>query len=125
MKIAKELKAKWLAALRSGDYKQGKNYLHNSAKDTFCCLGVLCEVAGIPRRDAKLFGDPVDDYNFAGKFSAGTVYSVPGKFEMKNSETGDWPIPEPDRDTLIDLNDNKNWDFQAIANWIEANIETF
>lgn len=39
------LKAKWVAALRSGDYKQGKNQLCDGA--AYCCLGVLCEVAGI------------------------------------------------------------------------------
>ena len=36
---------KWIAALRSGNYKQGKGYLKKG--DCHCCLGVLCEVAGI------------------------------------------------------------------------------
>jgi hypothetical protein len=40
-----ELKAKWVAALRSGEYPQGKDFLQSNGK--FCCLGVLCEVAGI------------------------------------------------------------------------------
>lgn len=40
------IKAKWLEALRSGDYTQGKNYLHIvDAGDYYCCLGVLCEIA--------------------------------------------------------------------------------
>lgn len=38
-----EIKALWLAALRSGDYKQGKHVLR--AGDKFCCLGVLCDLA--------------------------------------------------------------------------------
>jgi hypothetical protein len=38
-----EVKAKWLEALRSGDYKQGKDGLRKN-DDTFCCLGVLCDV---------------------------------------------------------------------------------
>lgn len=43
MKLDPEVKAKWVEALRSGKYKQGRYNLHY--KDTYCCLGVLCEVA--------------------------------------------------------------------------------
>lgn len=32
----------WIAALRSGLYKQGRKYLESDGK--FCCLGVLCHV---------------------------------------------------------------------------------
>lgn len=38
-----EWKAKWVAALRSGEYKQGKRYLRKG--DEFCCLGVLTDLA--------------------------------------------------------------------------------
>lgn len=38
-----EVKAEWLAALRSGEFEQGKNRLANDGK--YCCLGVLCELA--------------------------------------------------------------------------------
>lgn len=37
-----KLKRKWVAALRSGKYKQGKNRL--KTKHGFCCLGVLRDV---------------------------------------------------------------------------------
>lgn len=40
--MREDFKAKWVAALRSGDYMQGRNYLHRD--DEFCCLGVACEV---------------------------------------------------------------------------------
>lgn len=43
MSMNVELKAKWVEALRSGKYKQGKNHLRNK-DDTFCCLGVLCDI---------------------------------------------------------------------------------
>jgi hypothetical protein len=33
---------KWVAALRSGEYKQGKFSLRND--DGFCCLGVACDL---------------------------------------------------------------------------------
>lgn len=32
----------WIAALRSGEYKQGRLALHQG--DEFCCLGVACEL---------------------------------------------------------------------------------
>jgi hypothetical protein len=41
-----EVKQMWLEALRSGKYKQGKHQLRSGNK--FCCLGVLCEVSGMP-----------------------------------------------------------------------------
>ena len=43
MKLKKSVKKDWVKALRSGDYKQGKAFLHRDGK--FCCLGVLCELA--------------------------------------------------------------------------------
>ena len=40
---------KWVAALRSGEYKQGRKTLQS--KEGFCCLGVACDLAvkaGLP-----------------------------------------------------------------------------
>lgn len=42
-----EIKEKWIAALRSGDFTQGRGNLAriNTDKDNeYCCLGVLCEL---------------------------------------------------------------------------------
>ncbi|MES2366991.1 MAG: hypothetical protein V4563_14040 [Pseudomonadota bacterium] len=36
------LAKQWVAALRSGKYKQGKGKLRRG--DEFCCLGVLCDL---------------------------------------------------------------------------------
>lgn len=41
-KMVPEIKERWVAALRSGDYRQTKGALRDS--DGFCCLGVLCEI---------------------------------------------------------------------------------
>jgi len=38
-----EIKTKWVAALRSGNYKQGTGYLERNG--CHCCLGVLCEIS--------------------------------------------------------------------------------
>lgn len=44
-----EIKAKWVAALRSGEFEQGRGVLHTRAasgrEDRYCCLGVLCDIA--------------------------------------------------------------------------------
>lgn len=41
------LKARWIAALTSGEYKQGMAALaiaHDDGSRTYCCLGVLCDL---------------------------------------------------------------------------------
>jgi hypothetical protein len=38
-----DVKTKWVAALRSGEFTQGREYLR-SPEDTHCCLGVLCAI---------------------------------------------------------------------------------
>jgi hypothetical protein len=44
--MKKAIKKKWVAALRSGEYKQGRRYLKRDGK--YCCLGVLCEIQNCP-----------------------------------------------------------------------------
>lgn len=41
--FTKKFKDKWIAALRSGKYKQGRGQLR-SLNNNYCCLGVLCDV---------------------------------------------------------------------------------
>lgn len=41
--LYKERVEKWVMALRSGQYQQGKHMLRSS-KDLYCCLGVACDV---------------------------------------------------------------------------------
>ena len=40
-----KIKDLWVAALRSGDYKQHKKRLTSANRSAHCCMGVLCEVA--------------------------------------------------------------------------------
>lgn len=42
LKFTKEIKEKWLEALKSGKYKQGVGMLYKCGEH--CCLGVLCEI---------------------------------------------------------------------------------
>ena len=49
IKLTKKVKKKWLEALRSGKYKQGKNELIKATNGGFsyCCLGVLQAITGL------------------------------------------------------------------------------
>jgi hypothetical protein len=53
MKMNKEIKEKWIAALRSGNYVQGREFLckrdYNPKEYRFCCLGVLCDLSNPSR----------------------------------------------------------------------------
>lgn len=42
IRMPKELLAKWLAALRSGEYKQSRESLYDG--NGYCCLGVLQKI---------------------------------------------------------------------------------
>lgn len=64
-RLKPQIKAKWVAALRSGDYKQGYGQLRGGRNfDEFCALGVLCnlhaqehpEIAALQRDPALYMG---------------------------------------------------------------------
>ena len=63
-----ERKAEWVAALRSGDYPQGRNVLTSVESDgtrRHCCLGVLCDLAvkaGVLTVDTDDDGTPDTTY---------------------------------------------------------------
>lgn len=102
-----ELKKKWVEALRSGEYRQGRDRLYDATTGSHCCLGVLAEVCEFPRDDAKHNGY----YSFGGFVlvsSLGPINSVVG---LNNLETS----------KLIDMNDSGR-SFNSIADWIEENV---
>lgn len=51
--MAKIYKEDWTFALRSGMYKQTRGTLTNLSNDSFCALGVLCEIAGYFKEENK------------------------------------------------------------------------
>lgn len=44
--MKQDIKERWLAALESGEYKKGKNYMRAQIGQeyTYCCLGVLTDL---------------------------------------------------------------------------------
>jgi hypothetical protein len=105
-KLPVKFKEKWVAALRSGKYKQDSGkYLLETPEGKFCCLGVACKVAGIGNTDNRLeqeWIEHIEGYEFKG---------IP-KLLMGNDE-----LPK----TLASMNDSGN-SFKFIATWIEKNL---
>lgn len=50
---------KWIEALRSGDYNQGNGMLFRPDNNTFCCLGVACNVMEYKRSEMEHFLMPL------------------------------------------------------------------
>lgn len=95
-----ELKRKWVEALRSGEYEQGRLKLNSHGR--YCCLGVLCDVAGLKwLRCSELGFIPAGDH----------IHQHLVRFGIAN-ESSD----------LVDMNDNQGKTFAEIADYIEANL---
>lgn len=124
-----EIKTRWLAALRSGQYGQGRNgYLRQG--NLFCCLGVLCDLA--VQDGLASWGDmPDTDEHDAHQilvWDGRTVEESEGNYDYLPGEVQRW-AGLPDRDPsvaieympyqLSDLNDNQNKNFSKIADYIE------
>jgi hypothetical protein len=62
----KELKEKWVKALRSKRYKQGWGRLERTERGVkkYCCLGVLAKVARVKSSDFALLTKPSGTYAF-------------------------------------------------------------
>ena len=95
-KIPKNLKEKWVSALRSGLYKQTTGVLsHNKCH---CCLGVLIEQLGLSTQD-KL--------NIYENVGITCLEKYLEKEEIKE---------------LVNRNDILKDDFSQIADYIEENL---
>lgn len=60
---------KWCAALRSGEFKQGRGFLKREKESncSYCCLGVLCEIENVKFPDLEVtIPDESHLYNFIG-----------------------------------------------------------
>lgn len=90
----KELKEKWIAALRSGNYTQGRYILRDKLRSTHCCLGVLAE-----QLDNDWGNDNEKGYDLLNQY-----------------------VPEIESHPFFDMNDSQGKSFSEIADYIEENL---
>jgi hypothetical protein len=110
-----DVKKRWVEALRSGKYQQGRGHLCDGS--TYCCLGVLCELV-VPEMKILRVG--------LG-FSYG--HSLTCLPREANERSGVAPETE---EILIEMNDGNRAlgvkrdtgkkTFAEIADWIEENL---
>jgi len=103
-KLPPKFKAKWVEALRSGDYKQATHQLYSITGDSYCCLGVACRVAEI---DSSHLKNSTRPGNLNGNFRRRLPKALLQNFDS------------PTIAKLVDMNDSKHKSFNTIANWIE------
>lgn len=107
-----KIKARWVKALRSGEYQQtGGTLVRHAQSDSprHCCLGVLCEITeGISLRVKSeaygLDGDPSD--SSAGWLSGGILRKV--------------GLTQAEQEHLAHINALNDFDY--VATYIEENI---
>lgn len=113
--MIEEYKTKWLEALRSGDYKQGRETLKKRSRDKgagprYCCLGVLGECI-----DKDFFSDSRDEADYIPTKNRYT-------FELDDEHLKKVGLDWVDQEYLMKANDLHNWSFNRIADYIEENL---
>jgi hypothetical protein len=124
--LNQDIKRRWIAALRSGRYKQGRRKL-NCNEEQFCCLGVLAEIAvedGYLVKTPPVSGGAVE-YALASDASEPMVCLI-------NDELASWAglaetnpcvaHPKLGRRTLTSWNDSELLNFNEIADLIEEKL---
>ena len=127
----KAIARRWVRALRSGKYKQGRSYLkQKTAKGDlrYCCLGVLCELyqAERARKKQRKLVVGAGDRVFSFKPPGGAVdTAVTGALPLPvmrwagmRSHLGDYG----DGAALTIDNDTHRKSFRRIATVIEKNV---
>lgn len=123
-KMDPELKARWLTALRSGQYKQGQGKLR-SGDECFCCLGVLGDVLDPkgwqPFKDYWAYGDEglADETELVSEVRKriGLPFDAMKRCMEMNDGVTKW---DPDLEVTREMSSPKS--FAEIADWIEANL---
>ncbi len=109
----------WVAALRSGEYKQTKGNLKNNNK--FCCLGVMCDLQGREWHvDEWMDGMRIKTYHVNGKSRDGSTerfneFPPPAAMETVG-------LTRDQAGILADMNDS-GATFKQIAKEIEGMLE--
>jgi hypothetical protein len=129
-----EIKSKWLAALRSGEYEQARGglqrilYRDNETGHIdcgFCCLGVLCDLAW--KEDVCYWMDQEAVFNDQFGRAVYNADALPGPvMEWAGLDSVDPEVTfffgDLGKTTLSNLNDSFRLDFGQIADIIEENL---
>lgn len=112
----KEIKERWVEALRSRHYDQGLRRLRD-AEDRYCCLGVLCDIVQGTKwkLDGYLNCYGADNINSVADKDIFWVSMIPPGIQYVSELTVAEAI------TLAEMNDN-GATFHQIADWIEVNL---
>ena len=116
-KLPIDIKQKWVAALRSGDYKQGRGYLR-TIDNEYCSLGVLCDLSDVAWVECALFYTLPSGRS--GSVNSGdidaTVYDVLSQYVDMFDRVCRLSYH------FITMNDKKRLSFEQIADWIDVNL---
>lgn len=112
--MQKELKNKWISALRSGRYRQGDTYLRSDSND-YCCLGVLLCASGFrwKRSDVGGYLNGKHDDSHGGSDN---------HTELTAAQLKRFGISGAQMETLMCMNDNSKKSFKEIADYIEREL---
>lgn len=116
--ITREIKRRWLVALRSGRYQQGRHALRQRTPEgglEYCCVGVLCNVISPdawtqPRHDGT---KQVFDWQ-----SKGVVANAVQSAGLTHVGLRDNVFRK-----LAGMNDDEGFSFETIADWIERHVD--
>lgn len=116
MSVNVENMRKWVAALRSGKYKQGKNRLKHAGRH--CCLGVACDVSDVDMKGC--WGEGTLNYDVS--FWLGLRSEI--DLGLHSDIDADWSNPrlthpEMGQGRATEANDELGWSFSDIADAIE------
>src|SRR5579859_8070392 len=108
----------WLDALRSGEFKQGREHLRveKGSKFGYCCLGVACVIYQRETDDPvpELLADTLLPQRVADWLG---LASTMGKFDSPIYHGND------QANDLTELNDDAKYSFKKIADFIESKPE--
>jgi len=123
----KKIRDDWVAALRSGEYTQGRKTLYRGPVDsehevpaTYCCLGVLAAQSGVSETElADLHY--LDDLNIPGVAALETAADALGQLIPLDALKPDGTIMTVnwDHKLFAELNDSQGKTFADIADILE------
>lgn len=112
-----ERRERWAQALESGQYAQTKELLHNESG--YCCLGVLCDIAGVKWERQEKRGEAYYTYD-DNNMERGVSLLTRAMCEWIGLTTSDGRFgPKGSEEKLTDLNDQGK-DFKEIAEIIRS-----